>query len=190
MTRIYATARGKVSTRLARHDGRRERRSERRSCLHRIIRENALMRLVPWQPWRARGLAEPATSSRWTLSQSSITLRLLNNSGLVRHLLSFRCTGKRIHTDRLELDDVLRLLPNATLSALDSALKRFINLCSTYHGAPSIYHIANELLTLMFDRIRRAILAKSSATRARRWLITRLGTLRISLRAHVRDHYR
>ena len=110
------------------------------------------MRLVPWQPWRARGLAEPATSSRWTLSQSSITLRLLNNSGLVRHLLSFRCTGKRIHTDRLELDDVLRLLPNATLSALDSALKRFINLCSTYHGAPSIYGIANELLTLMFDR--------------------------------------
>ncbi|VDB87133.1 unnamed protein product [Peniophora sp. CBMAI 1063] len=32
-----------------------------------------------------------------------------------------------------ELDDILRLLPNATLSALDSALKRFINLCSAYH---------------------------------------------------------
>ena len=183
--------RHRVLTKLARQDGRKERRAARRSSLYRIIRENALMRYVPWQSWRAQDLSEPATSSsRWTLSQSSITLRLLNNSGLVRHLLSFRCTGKRIHTDRLELDDVLRLLPNATLSALDSALKRFINLCSTYHGAPSIYHIANELLTLMFDRIRRAILAKSSATRARRWLITRLGTLRISLRAHVRDHYR
>ncbi|KZV72549.1 hypothetical protein PENSPDRAFT_649651 [Peniophora sp. CONT] len=32
-----------------------------------------------------------------------------------------------------ELEDILRLLPNATLSALDSALKRFVNFCSTYH---------------------------------------------------------
>lgn len=84
----------------------------------------------------------------------------------------------------LELDEILRLLPNATLSALDSALKRFINLCSAYHGAQLTRCTLWVLLNIVAYWIFRAVLAESTTTRACNRPLARLGTLRISFGAH------
>lgn len=47
----------------------------------------------------------------------------------------------------LELDDVLRLPSDvATLSMLDTTLRRFVSLCASYHGQLSLFPFFHLLL--------------------------------------------
>ena len=83
-------------------------------------------------------------------------------SGTSIDLKSMICGAYLLDVWTTELEETLHVPPLGTLSRLDSALKSFITLCSSYHGASHAY---DDLVILLIPRYR-AVSSKSHAVGA------------------------
>lgn len=101
---------------------------------------------------------------------------MLNSFGQVRCITCFECLldtekGSNLQSRAanlcfLELDDVLRVPSDgsATLSMLDTALRRFVSLCASYHGQLRHDCITSFSCIQRFISVSRTVPSKSDAT--------------------------
>lgn len=105
------------------------RRSANTSCAPLVFKQSQLFPVIPRRPF-----APPAPS--WTTQISilvlSTSLRMHNNFGRVNTPLSLFPSLAKFGS--IELEDILGLPTDPSLSRLDSTLKRFTSFCASYHG--------------------------------------------------------